>query len=65
MSGCAVLTCAKSKSAFVTAPVAVGVLIGATAGSHLLGKLHSRVIRLVFVVVLLWVSAEMLIKGLK
>ncbi len=50
---------------FVAAPVAVGVLVGATAGSHLLGRLHSQVIRLVFVIVLLWVSAEMLIKGLK
>jgi uncharacterized membrane protein YfcA len=50
---------------FVTAPVAVGVLLGASAGSHLLGRLHSHIIRLVFVVVLLWVSAQMLIKGLQ
>jgi len=50
---------------FVAAPVAVGVLVGATAGSHLLGRLHSRVIQLMFVIVLLCVSAEMLIKGLK
>jgi uncharacterized membrane protein YfcA len=50
---------------FVTAPVAVGVLLGASAGSHLLGRLHSRVIRLIFIIVLLWVSAQMLIKGIK
>jgi uncharacterized membrane protein YfcA len=50
---------------FVAAPVAAGVLVGATAGSRLLGRLHSSVIRTVFVVVLLWVSTEMLLKGLR
>jgi uncharacterized membrane protein YfcA len=50
---------------FVAAPVATGVLLGATAGSHLLGKLQSRWIRTVFVVVLLWVSVQMLLKGLQ
>jgi hypothetical protein len=48
---------------FVAAPVAAGVLLGATLGSHLLGKLHGRVIRVVFVIVLLWISAQMLWKG--
>ncbi|HEX2970761.1 MAG TPA: sulfite exporter TauE/SafE family protein, partial [Tepidisphaeraceae bacterium] len=50
---------------FVAAPVAAGVLVGATLGSLLLGRLSSRLIRLVFVAVLLWVSAEMLLKGVK
>jgi uncharacterized membrane protein YfcA len=50
---------------FVAAPVATGVLIGATAGSRLLGKLQSSTIRVVFVAVLLWVSAEMLFKGIR
>jgi uncharacterized membrane protein YfcA len=50
---------------FVAAPVAAGVLLGATAGSRLLGRLHGRVIRLVFVVVLLWISVEMLLKGVR
>jgi len=50
---------------FVAAPVAAGVLVGATGGSRLLGRLHSSVIRAVFVVVLLWVSTEMLLKGLR
>ena len=50
---------------FVAAPVAAGVLLGATIGSRLLGRLKGQVIRLVFVVVLLWVSAEMLLKGLR
>ncbi len=50
---------------FIAAPVAAGVLVGATIGSHLLGKLHSHRIRAVFVIVLLWVSAQMLWKGLR
>ena len=48
---------------FIAAPVAAGVLLGASIGSHLLGKLKANSIRLVFVAVLLWVSIEMLIKG--
>jgi uncharacterized membrane protein YfcA len=50
---------------FIAAPVATGVLIGAVLGSRLLGRLQSTTIRLVFVVVLLWVSGEMLLKGLR
>jgi len=50
---------------FVAAPVATGVLIGAVLGSRLLGRLQSTTIRLVFVVVLLWVSGQMLLKGLR
>jgi uncharacterized membrane protein YfcA len=50
---------------FIAAPVAAGVLLGATVGSHLLGKLTSRVIRSVFVVVLMGISVAMLIKGLR
>jgi uncharacterized membrane protein YfcA len=48
---------------FVAAPVAAGVLLGATAGSKLLGKLSSGLIRGVFVVVLLYISVEMLVRG--
>jgi uncharacterized protein len=48
---------------FLAGPVAAGVLVGATAGSRILGRIESRVIRAVFVVVLLVVSAEMLVKG--
>ncbi len=48
---------------FIAAPVAAGVVAGATLGSHLLGRLQSRLIRIVFVIVLLWVSGEMLWKG--
>lgn len=48
---------------FIAAPVAAGVLIGATGGSRLLGRIHSNVIRAMFVIVLLWISVQMLIKG--
>jgi uncharacterized membrane protein YfcA len=50
---------------FVAAPVAAGVLLGATAGSRLLGRLESRTVRAVFVIVLLWISAQMLYRGLR
>jgi uncharacterized protein len=49
---------------FVAAPVAVGVLLGAFGGSRLLGQVQSRVIRILFVIVLWWVSIEMLWKGI-
>lgn len=48
---------------FIAAPVAVGVLLGATLGSHLLARLHSHNIRALFVAVLLWISLQMLWKG--
>ena len=50
---------------FITAPVAVGVLLGATVWLALLGKMHSRSIRLLFVAILLWISCQMLWKGLR
>jgi hypothetical protein len=49
---------------FVAAPVAAGVLVGASLGSRLLGRLHSRVIRAVFVIALLYVSLQMMWKGI-
>lgn len=50
---------------FVAAPVATGVLLGATAGSHLLARIQSSVIRLMFVVVLLFISAQMVYRGIR
>jgi hypothetical protein len=50
---------------FIAAPVAVGVLLGAVGGSYLLPKLRSSTIRLVFVVVLLWISGQMLWEGIR
>ncbi len=49
---------------FVAAPVAAGVLVGATAGSRWLGRIHSTKIRGLFVAVLAWVSIEMLLRGI-
>jgi len=48
----------------IAAPVATGVLIGALLGSRLLGRLQSSTIRVFFVIVLLWVSLQMLWKGM-
>ena len=48
---------------FVAGPVAVGVLLGAQAGVRLLGRLENRSIRIVFILLLLWVSLQMLLKG--
>jgi uncharacterized protein len=50
---------------FVTAPVAVGVLLGAKVGSRGLGHLKSEWIRRAFVAVLLVTAVQMLLKGFK
>ena len=49
----------------IAAPVATGVLVGATVGSRLLGRLKGSHIRMVFVVVLLWISIQMLVRGIR
>ena len=48
---------------FVAAPVAIGVLAGAFTGSTLLPRLSSRTLRVAFVIVLVVVAAQMLIRG--
>ncbi len=48
----------------IAAPVAAGVLVGATAGAKLLPVLPRQTIRVLFLVVLLAVAAQMLAKGL-
>jgi len=50
---------------FVAAPVATGVLIGATVGSTMLSRLQNNFIRTLFVIVLIWISVEMLLKGIR
>lgn len=50
---------------FIAAPVAAGVVIGATVGSKLLGRLHTNAIRAAFVVVLLITATQMLWKGVR
>jgi uncharacterized membrane protein YfcA len=47
---------------FIAAPVVLGITVGATTGSRLLGKLRSSWVRLAFVVILVIVSIEMLTK---
>jgi hypothetical protein len=48
---------------FIAAPVALGVLGGALAGSHYLGRVQSESLRRIFVVVLLVIAAQMIWKG--
>jgi Predicted permeases len=48
---------------FIAAPVAIGVLAGAFAGSKMLGRISSRAVRTTFVIVLLIVSLQMLVRG--
>ena len=50
---------------FIAAPVAMGVVLGATAGSRVLVKTGNRLLRIVFVAILLIVSAQMIWKGLQ
>jgi hypothetical protein len=48
---------------FIAAPVAVGVLAGAFAGSKTLGRIDSRTVRIIFVAVLVYVSLHMIYEG--
>ena len=50
---------------FIAAPVAMGVVLGALAGSRVLAKTDNRLLRLVFVAILLIVSAQMIWKGIR
>ena len=50
---------------FIAGPVAAGILVGAMVGARVMGRLHNALIRYVFVVVLLIVSVQMLLRGLK
>lgn len=47
----------------IAAPVALGVLIGATFGTRVMQRLSSRILRLIFVPVLAFVSIQMIVKG--
>lgn len=47
----------------IAGPVAAGVMIGATLGSRALGRIRSHWIRIAFVILLLFVSAQMLMHG--
>jgi uncharacterized membrane protein YfcA len=49
---------------FIAAPVAMGVLIGATLGTRIMMRTRSTQIRKLFVIVLVIVALQMLVKGL-
>ena len=49
----------------IAAPVAIGVVLGAALGSKVLSRADNRVIRLLFVIVLLIIAAQMIWKGLQ
>ncbi len=48
----------------VAAPVAIGVLVGATVGARLLVRFRNATVRWIFIVAMLGVSIEMLLRGL-
>jgi uncharacterized membrane protein YfcA len=47
----------------IAAPVALGVLLGATVGTRVMQRLKSKTIRLIFIPVLAIVSIQMIVKG--
>jgi uncharacterized membrane protein YfcA len=47
----------------IAAPVALGVLLGATLGTRVMQRASSKLLRLVFVPVLAFVSIQMIVKG--
>lgn len=49
----------------IAAPVALGVLIGATVGTRVMQRMRSRTIRMIFVPVLAIVSIQMILKGVR
>jgi len=48
----------------LAAPVAVGVLVGAAAGTRLMARLHNATIRKAFLPVLAWLAISMILRGL-
>lgn len=48
----------------IAAPVAIGVLIGATLGTRVMQRLKSKVIRIIFIPVILYVAFQMILEGL-
>jgi uncharacterized membrane protein YfcA len=48
----------------IAAPVALGVLLGATIGTKVMQKLRSKTLRLIFIPVIVFVSLQMIFKGL-
>ncbi len=49
---------------FIAAPVAMGVLIGATVGTRIMMRVHSTLLRRIFILLLIVISLQMLARGL-
>ena len=49
---------------FIAAPVALGVLIGANVGTRIMMRTRSTQLRRVFIIVLVFVALQMLVKGI-
>lgn len=49
---------------YVAGPTAIGVFLGATAGSRLAHRVDLRYLRLLFVAVLVWTGIQMLLRGI-
>lgn len=49
----------------IAAPVALGVLTGATIGTRIMPHLKSTTLRIIFIPILIYISIEMIIKGVK
>ncbi|GKQ42451.1 UPF0721 transmembrane protein [Companilactobacillus sp. RD055328] len=47
----------------IAAPLAIGVLVGATIGSRIMQHLSSRVIRMIFVPIIIFMGVQMILKG--
>jgi hypothetical protein len=50
---------------FIAAPIAVGVVLGALAGSRVLSRTDNVLLRMVFVVILLIISGQMVWRGIQ
>ena len=50
---------------FITAPVALGVVLGAILGSRFLAKADNRLLRGIFIAILLFIAAQMIWKGFR
>ncbi|MGV0167960.1 sulfite exporter TauE/SafE family protein [Furfurilactobacillus sp. WILCCON 0119] len=47
----------------IAVPLALGILVGATAGARIMQRLPSRWIRIIFVPIILYIGLQMLLKG--
>ena len=49
---------------YVVAPVALGTMLGATLGSAVMNKIHSRIIKTVFFILMVYLGYQMLARGI-